>query len=80
MAADSESSFRFRANVLRLLEERGATITDIANALSMSRPSLSRALHGHDDFTFDRAERIARYFSLELRDLLQPVKKLRQPA
>ena len=44
----------------------GATITGMAEKLGMSRPALSRVLHGHEDISLDRAERIAGFFGLEL--------------
>lgn len=80
MPADSTSAERFRENVARLLESRGITITRMAHSLGMSRPGISRILHGHEDVTFSRAERIASFFELDLADLLRRPRKGRKSA
>lgn len=80
MSANSNAAERFREHVWQLIAERQITITKLADDLNMGRPSLSRVLHGHEDVTFDRAEKIAHYFSRELCDFLKPAKKVRRPA
>jgi len=80
MPATSTAAQRFRANVLALLDAREITITQMAGDLGMSRPGVSRILHGHEDVTFARAERIAEFFGVELIALLKPPKKVRQTA
>lgn len=80
MAANSRSAKAFRENVQRILLERQDTLTNMADVLGMSRPALSRVMHGHDGVTIDRAERIADYLRLPLAELLTAAKKLRQPA
>ena len=76
MAVDS--SALFRKNVLAIIEERGMTITQLAELADSSRPAMSRALHGFDGITLERADRIARALGLDLSDLLQ--KKFKIPA
>lgn len=80
MAANSVSARRFRASILALIHERELTIQEVADQLGMSRPGLSRVLHGHEDVTFGRAEKIAGYFGLELCDVLRPQRKSKIPA
>lgn len=76
MSANSKAGQRFRANLRYLLAKNKATVTMLAEELHMSRPAISRVLNGHDDLTFDRGEKIAAYFGLELHEITAPRKKL----
>ncbi len=80
MSAESHAANNFRMNVRSLLSTRDLTITQLAIDLGMSRPAMSRLLHGREDVTFTRGEKIAAYFGLDLHDLLKPPKKVRQSA
>ena len=80
MPANSKAAQRFRANMKVLLAQHKATITDVAEKLGMSRPALSRVLHGHDDLTLARGEKIAAYFGLELHQITAPQKNLKNTA
>lgn len=62
----------FRRNVKTLLDEHQITLTQMAADIGMSRPGLSRVIHGHDGVTLDRAEKIADYLGVSLSDLIQP--------
>jgi len=80
MPANSTAAERFRAHVWHYITAKNLTITKVADDLGMSRPGLSRILHGHEDLTFQRAEKISAYFGRDLCDFLKPTKKFKQPA
>lgn len=80
MAASSRAAKCFRENVLSLLEDRGMTITHLAEETGMGRAGLSRVLHGHEAVTLDRAERIAKHLQVELTDLISRQKNIPQIA
>lgn len=60
----------FAARLRGLLDREGVSIAQLAKALDMSRPSLSRLLSGKEDVTLGRAEKIAGYFRKQLGDML----------
>ena len=62
---------RFRQNVRLLMDDRGLTITELAESVGTSRPGLSRILSGQDGVTLERAERIAKALKVRLSDLLE---------
>lgn len=72
----SQSAILFRENVKQILDERGMTITEFAEQVGTSRPSMSRILSGEDGVTIDRAERIAIALNLPLRKLLSENRKI----
>lgn len=67
----SRSLEAFRDNLVDELEKRNLSIAQVAFDLGMSRPSLSRVIHGHDGITIERAERIANYLEVPLVRLLR---------
>lgn len=62
----------FSANVRRHLDLRGLTIQDLSDASGIARPNLSRILHGHENVTLERAERIASALDVTLAELVTP--------
>lgn len=66
----SHAADRFRANVRHVMDERGLTITELAERISTSRPGMSRILSGDDGVTLDRAERIAKALKIPLSELI----------
>lgn len=67
----------FRRNVKTVLDERGMTITQLAELTESSRPGLSRVLSGDDGITIERADKIAKALDFTLSELLE--EKLRIP-
>ena len=61
----------FRENVTATLTAKGITRTQLADTLGMSRPALSRVLHGHEGISLERAEKIANYLGVPLSELIQ---------
>lgn len=83
MPAKSPAAEAFRKNVREIMDERGLTITQVAELTGISRPGVSRILSGTEGVTLHRAERIATVLSVPLTELLIPngvSKKVRQPA
>lgn len=72
----NDSLEAFRENLRDLMEKRGITMTQLADDLGMSRPSLSRVLHGHDGISLERADRIANYLGVPLGRLLRNREKV----
>ena len=56
----------FRERVRSMMDDRHLTITDLAEAIGTSRPSMSRILSGDENVTIERAERIAKFFQKPL--------------
>lgn len=67
----SRSLEAFRENLADEIERREIVLQQMADDLGMSRPGLSRVLHGHDGITIERAERIADYLKIPLTRLLK---------
>ena len=60
----------FSANVRRHLENRGLSIQDLSDQCGIARSNLSRILHGHENVTLERAERIAMALDVSLAELV----------
>ena len=60
----------FRHNVRMLMDDRGLTQAEVAEAIGTSAPNISRVLAGKEGITFERAERIANYFGYPLSALI----------
>lgn len=67
-----DSAEFFRINVTAALNEKGWSITELAEAIGSSRPGVSRIIHGHDGVTIERADRIAKALGKQLSHLLDP--------
>lgn len=67
----SRSLEAFRENLADEIERREIVLQTMADELGMSRPGLSRVIHGHDGITIERAERIADYLGVPLTRLLR---------
>lgn len=60
----------FATNVRRHLEIRSLSIQDLATATGINRANMSRILHGHENVTLQRAERIAEALDVSLAELV----------
>ena len=74
MSKESEAAKVFRERVREVMTLRGTTITELAEAVGMSRPGLSRVLSGAEGISLSRAERIADEINISLADLLNSEK------
>jgi len=70
MPVNSEALLAFRENVRDILERREISIATMAEDLKMSRPGLSRVLHGHESLSIQRAEKIAKFLGVPLAKLI----------
>lgn len=62
----------FEANIEALLEERGWTKQQLADAIEMDRSSLSKVIRGIHSPTLVMVEKIAKALEVEAYELLQP--------
>ena len=60
----------FSNNVRRHLEIRGLSIQELSDSSGIARSTLSRILHGHENVTLERAERIATALEVSLAELV----------
>lgn len=60
----------FASNVRRHLDLRSMSIQDLADVCGIHRANLSRILHGHENVTLERAERIAEALEVTLAELV----------
>ena len=65
----------FSGNVRRHLEIRSLSIQDLADSCGIARSNLSRILHGHENVTLERAERIATALDVTLAELVTAPRK-----
>ena len=72
----------FRKNLRSIIDAQEMTITEVAEKVGTSRPSISFILSGDEGVSLDRAERIAKAVGYNLSELLSKdfKKKLHQPA
>ncbi len=67
---ESSAMVFLQRNIRLLLEARGMTQGQLAEAAGIPRPGLNRILHGTEGVTVERADRIAKAFGITLSDLL----------
>ena len=60
----------FRKNVRMVLDAHEMTITDLADKVGTSRPSISFILSGSEGVSINRAERISKALGFKLSDML----------
>jgi transcriptional regulator with XRE-family HTH domain len=65
----------FSTNVRRHLELQGLSIQELSDACGIARSNLSRILHGHENVTLERAERIAEALEVTLAELVTAPRK-----
>ena len=57
-------------NELRSVMARyGETVTDLANALGMSYPNLSKKINNHIDWTVSQVRKLKEHYSLSTEDI-----------
>ena len=61
----------FADNVRNQLTESAWSIQDLADACGIARPNLSKILHGKENVTLDRAQRIATALGVTLSELVE---------
>ena len=69
----------FRKNLKSIIDAQEMTITELAEKVVTSRPSISFILSGDEGVTLDRAERIAKAVGYNLSDLLSKDFKKKSP-
>lgn len=70
-----DAAAAFRDNVQTEKEKRQLSVSELARLAEIPRESLSRILHGRENVTIDRAEKIAKGLNMKLSELLEiPVK------
>ena len=62
----------FSSNVRRVINEKGLTITELAESIGMHRQELSKILNGRVDPTTGTLQRVADGLNVQLWQLLKP--------
>lgn len=60
----------FRAHLYRMVQNREATVTSLAEDCGLSRPYMSKLVNGHQDCGIETAEKIAHALGYELEEML----------
>lgn len=69
MAKTQRENFHHNLAAIVGAEGRGA-VTALAETFGIHRVSMSRKIHGHEPFSLEEAEKIARHYGLSLTDML----------
>lgn len=66
-----EASEIFAANLTRVMESRSLNITALAKLVGIARPTMSDIIHGKENVTLNRANRIAKAVNIPLSQLVE---------
>lgn len=60
----------FRENLAIILKEQGVSMSELARRIGTAQANISRIIHGKEQVTIDRAQRIAEALDVSLREIL----------
>jgi plasmid maintenance system antidote protein VapI len=67
MSKSSKRKLTMAETLRKAIQDSGETVAALARGAGIAQPVLHRFAKGERDLTLDTAERLARYFNLELR-------------